>query len=209
MVHQLDPVELRVLGCLIEKQRTTPDAVPALAERAAARVQPGDEPRSRRRLRRGDGARRRCSGSAARLDTARERARLAARRSTATCSTRRSDCSPSRDCPARGADAARPADGRGELQAAQRAAASFASVPDVESTLERLAERELVQRQERRPGTREERWTHLLGETSEPQVERAEPAATTSLEDRLARIEARLSELERALAPHDPDEGRS
>ena len=43
-----DAVEIRVLGCLIEKQRTTPDAYP-LAELAAARVQPGDEPRSRRR----------------------------------------------------------------------------------------------------------------------------------------------------------------
>jgi uncharacterized protein YceH (UPF0502 family) len=96
-----------------------------------------------------------------------------------------------------------------ELRARSERLHHFASVPDVESTLERLAERELVQRQERRPGTREERWTHLLGETSEPQVERSEPTATTSLEERLARIEARLSELERALAPHDPDEGRS
>src|SRR6476620_10064545 len=28
MVHQLDPVQLRVLGCLLEKQRTTPDQYP-------------------------------------------------------------------------------------------------------------------------------------------------------------------------------------
>src|SRR5205814_10418210 len=28
VVHRLDPVELRVLGCLIEKQRTTPEQYP-------------------------------------------------------------------------------------------------------------------------------------------------------------------------------------
>ena len=64
-----------------------------------------------------------------------------------------------------------------ELRARSERLHHFASVPDVESTLERLVERELVQRQERRPGTREERWIHLLGEDSdvastEPQVER-------------------------------------
>ena len=48
-----DAVEIRVLGCLIEKQRTTP-TLPALAELAAARLQPVHEPRPGRRLRRGD-----------------------------------------------------------------------------------------------------------------------------------------------------------
>ena len=56
--QRIGPVELRVLGCLIEKQRTTPDAVPADAQLAAARVQPVDQPRPRRRLRRGDDPRR-------------------------------------------------------------------------------------------------------------------------------------------------------
>jgi uncharacterized protein YceH (UPF0502 family) len=95
-----------------------------------------------------------------------------------------------------------------ELRARSERLHHFASVPDVESTLERLGERELVQRQERRPGTREERWTHLLGDSTEPQVERAEPAASTSLEERVGQIEVRLAELERALALRDPGEGR-
>ena len=54
-----------------------------------------------------------------------------------------------------------------ELKTRTRAAAPFASIADVASTLARLDERELVQRLQRRPGTREERWTHLLGEDSD------------------------------------------
>ena len=102
-----------------------------------------------------------------------------------------------------------------ELRARSERLHHFASVPDVESTLERLVERELVQRQERRPGTREERWIHLLGEDSGVRLDGAaesSSAATRSseraaLEQRLARVEERLAELERALARRDPDEG--
>ena len=63
----------------------------------------------------------------------------------------------------------------------------FDSVPAVEQVLERLAGRELVARQGRRPGEREERWRQLLGGDA--------PAAApspSSLEDRVARIEAAL-----------------
>jgi uncharacterized protein YceH (UPF0502 family) len=207
MVHQLDPVQLRVLGCLLEKQRTTPDQYPLslnalrLACNQATNRDPVldlDESSVREAVQRLGtiGWSRLASGPGSRAAKYRQlfdEALGLLPSETALLAV----------LMLRGPQTA------AELRARSERLHHFASVPDVESTLERLAERELVQRQERRPGTREERWTHLLGETSEPQVERAEPTATTSLEDRLARIEARLSELERALAPHDPDEGRS
>jgi len=207
MVHLLDPAQLRVLGCLLEKQRTTPDQYPLslnalrLACNQATNRDPVldlDESTVREAVQRLGtiGWSRLASGPGSRAAKYRQlfdEALGLLPSETALLAV----------LMLRGPQTA------AELRARSERLHHFASVPDVESTLERLAGRELVQRQERRPGTREERWTHLLGETSEPQVERAEPAATTSLEDRLARIEARLSELERALAPHDPDEGRS
>ena len=64
--------------------------VSAVAERAAARLQPDDEPRPGRRLRRAARSTRRCSGSPAAAGSASRAARAAGRRSIASCSTRRS-----------------------------------------------------------------------------------------------------------------------
>ena len=41
----LTPEESRVLGCLLEKERTTPDAYPLSLNAPRGRVQPVDEPR--------------------------------------------------------------------------------------------------------------------------------------------------------------------
>ena len=57
----LDAAELRVLGCLVEKQRTTPDQYP-LSLNGSARVQPGHEPRPGRRVRRDRRSARRSPG---------------------------------------------------------------------------------------------------------------------------------------------------
>jgi uncharacterized protein YceH (UPF0502 family) len=67
-------------------------------------------------------------------------------------------------------------------------------VPELEETLERLAGRELVERQVRRPGEREERWRHLLGggERAAAAAAPAAPSSSASLEERVARIEAAL-----------------
>ena len=43
----LDPVEIRVLGALLEKQQATPEYYPLTAPRAPRGLQPEDEPRSR------------------------------------------------------------------------------------------------------------------------------------------------------------------
>jgi uncharacterized protein len=79
----------------------------------------------------------------------------------------------------------------------------FSANADVEEALRRLADRELVQELPRQPGRREERWTHLLEEAPRGEPVAAEsPAARSAaspLEQRLAQIEERLAELERRL----------
>jgi uncharacterized protein YceH (UPF0502 family) len=210
-VHRLDPVQLRVLGCLLEKQRTTPDQYPlslnALrnACNQATNREPVldlDEPTVREAVQRLGmiGWSRLASGPGSRAAKYRQLFDEAL------------DLLPSETAllavlMLRGPQTA------AELRARSERLHRFASVPDVEATLARLAERELVQRQERRPGTREERWLHLLGEDEPvgvPSTTAASPDAadrSASLEERLARVEERLTELERALAPRDSVEG--
>jgi uncharacterized protein YceH (UPF0502 family) len=210
-VHRLDPVQLRVLGCLLEKQRTTPDQYPLslnalrnACNQATNRdpVLDLDEPTVREAVQRLGmiGWSRLASGPGSRAAKYRQLFDEAL------------DLLPSETAllavlMLRGPQTA------AELRARSERLHRFASVPDVEATLARLAERELVQRQERRPGTREERWLHLLGEDEPvgfPSTTAASPDAadrSASLEERLARVEERLTELERALAPRDSVEG--
>lgn len=81
-------------------------------------------------------------------------------------------------------------------------------VPDVEAALRVLAGRDepLVVNVGRRPGQREERWMHLLGGPYEPTDEYAAAATSNvvtsptadriaALEERVARLEAQLEEL--------------
>jgi uncharacterized protein YceH (UPF0502 family) len=76
-------------------------------------------------------------------------------------------------------------------------------VPDVEAALRVLASREepLVVNMGRRPGQREERWMHLLGgtPTDESPVTAASNLATTASADRIAALEDRVARLEAAL----------
>jgi hypothetical protein len=188
----LDPVELRVLGCLIEKQRTTPDQYPLSLNglRLAANQSTNRDPvvaydegtirtaldrlgqRGWTRLASGPGSRvakfRHLLDDALEL-TPSQLALLAV-------------------LILRGAQTA------AELRTRSERIYPFASVPDVEAALQTLAERELVQRLPRRPGEREERWTQLLGEGSEPApaavVEGARPR-----DDRLERLEQEVAEL--------------
>ena len=72
---------------------------------------------------------------------------------------------------------------------------------ELESTLQALADRELVELLARQPGQREERWTHRLGPAM-PQSETAAaaPPPAAPRTDRLADLEARVAELERIVA---------
>jgi uncharacterized protein len=195
-----DAVELRVLGCLIEKQRTTPDQYPLslnslrLACNQATNRDPvvsfdeplirtGIERLSRRgwiRLASGPGSRvakyRHLFDEAMSLDGA-ETSLLAM-------------------LMLRGHQTA------AELKARTDRMYHFGSVPEAEERLRRLAERELVLLLDRRPGERESRWTHLLGDEELPAA--APTAAHTEphsdLEERVARLEELVAELQQRLA---------
>ncbi len=186
----LGPVEVRVLGCLIEKQRTTPDQYPLSlnALRLAANQTTNREPvadyeeseirealnrlgdRGWTRLASGPGSRaakfRHLLPEALGLDDA-ELALLAV-------------------LMLRGNQTA------AELRQRSERLHRFDSVPEVESALEGLARRELVERLPRRPGEREERWRQLLGGDGEPAAAPPSAPAERSLEERVARIEAAL-----------------
>ena len=193
----LDAAELRVLGCLVEKQRTTPDAYPLSlnALRLACNQATNREPvvdydeatirdalagLSRRgwaRLASGRGSRavkyRHLLDEALALDDA-EISLLAV-------------------LMLRGPQTP------GELKQRSERLHAFASVPDVVEALEGLVERELVARLPRRPGQKEERYAHLLGEESEAPAAAGPPEDDRlgALERRLVEVEARLDALER------------
>ena len=80
------------------------------------------------------------------------------------------------------------------------------SIEDVESALEALAAAELTEKLPRRPGQSQDRWRQLLGAESAAD---AEPPRSTNvesvtvtqspLEERVARLEQQVAELQRAL----------
>lgn len=80
---------------------------------------------------------------------------------------------------------------------------NFDNVADVDTCLHQLAERQLVQLIERQHGQKEQRWQQLVAEEAEQSVA---PAAITasglsgSVVDRVAQLEERVAKLEAALA---------
>ena len=188
-----DAVEIRVLGCLIEKQRTTPDVYPLslnalrLACNQSTNRDPVvayDEPTIRQALER--------------LDRKRW-ARLAS--GPGSCAVKFRHL----------LDEALELDGAGisllavlmlrgpqtpgELKLRAERLHRFESTADVEQTLHRLAGRELVRRLERRPGQKEERWQQLLGGDREGAETPERPAG--SLEERVAALEREVAALAR------------
>jgi len=192
MPAEPDAVEIRVVACLVEKQRTTPDVYPLSLNslRLACNQSTNRDPvvdydeatvsdalrrtalRGWTRLTSGAGSRarkyRHLLPEALGVDD-RELAVLAV-------------------LMLRGAQTP------GELKQRSERLHRFDSVPQVIETLEWLIERELVRRLDRRPGQKEERYEHLLGErsTGGATVEAAVPPE----EDRLGAFERRLRELE-------------
>jgi uncharacterized protein len=188
-----DEVELRVLGCLIEKQRTTPDVYPLslnslrLACNQTTNRDPVvsyDEETIRAALDRlaHRGWVRLASGPGSRAVKFRHLFDEALGLSDAQISVL---------C----VQMLRGAQTPGELKQRSERLHPFASLADVESTLSELTERELVVRLPRRPGQKEQRYAHTLGE------EAVEQSASVSLEDRVARLEEQMAELLGRLAP--------
>ena len=191
-----DAVELRVLGCLIEKQRTTPDQYPLslnalrLACNQATNRDPVvdyDEATVRAALDRParKGWTRLASGPGSR--TAKYRhllddalGRVPSQIALLAVLMLRGPQTP------------------GELKQRVERLYPFGTLEDVQRALDALAEAELVRRLPRRPGQSQDRWEQLLGGGS-PLTEAAEPAqvppADGDLELRVARLETQVAEL--------------
>ena len=198
----LDAVEIRILGALLEKEQTTPETYPLTVATllAACNQKTNREPvlevaetqvvDALDRLRqevlvwRKEGARsERWSQSVSRrwgLDTAGKRALLTL-------------------LLLRGPQTA------GELKSRSERLHAFTSLEEVEETLGRLAadEEPLVAELPRRPGQKETRWTHLVGEIAEAPAERERvpmAPAGPSLSSRVERLEAEVARLAADLA---------
>ena len=87
----------------------------------------------------------------------------------------------------------------GELKGRTERLHRFGSLSEVQQTLEGLIARELVARQTRQPGQKEERYAQLLGGDSPPAAA-APPAASDGLAERIGRLEETVAALQEALA---------
>jgi uncharacterized protein YceH (UPF0502 family) len=194
-----DSVELRVLGCLIEKQQTTPDVYPLslnslrLACNQTSNRDPVveyDEPMIRAALDRlaARGWARLASGPGSRAAKYRhllpEALEISDRELAVLCVLMlRGPQTP------------------GELKGRTERLQPFASLVDVHETLDGLIQRELVARLTRRPGQKEQRYAQLLG-ADQVDAERAERATTgrsDDLETRLSRLEDEVASLRQAV----------
>ncbi len=193
----LDPASLRVLGALMEKEMTTPDAYPltvnsliAAANQRSSRDPVTDlfEDEVRTALHTLQDleyiAPARDSGRTARYE----------HRIRTVLNLRRDETAVLCLLLLRGPQTP------GELRSRSDRMHSFDELASVQSTLDRMAAREtpLVSALPRTPGSREVRWTHLLGDPATQPI--PSPAAPASaLEDRVRALEDRLAQLETRL----------
>jgi uncharacterized protein YceH (UPF0502 family) len=201
-VHDLSPEELRVLGCLLEKQRTTPDTYPLTlnALRAACNQSTNRDPV---------------------VDYDDETIRDALERLRRRGFTRLTSYHGSRAAKYRhlldealqlGSEEQavlavmmlRGPQTPGELHQRTERLHHFPDMAALQDVIDELMERELVTRYDRRPGQREDRYGHLLG------AEAAEEAAADPgpppppppprSAERLDRLEREVAELRAELA---------
>ena len=197
-----DPVEIRVLGCLIEKQRTTPDQYPLslnalrLACNQATNRDPVvhyDEATVRAALERlaRKGWTRLATGPGSR--TAKYRhlldealGRVPSQIALLAVLMLRGPQTP------------------GELKQRVERLYPFGTLEDVQRALDALAEEELVRRLPRRPGQSQDRWEQLLGGGGDETGDATEVATSTAtapeapasrLEERVARLEEQVAAL--------------
>src|SRR4051812_12123702 len=203
-----DAVEIRVLGCLVEKQRTTPDVYPLSlnALRSACNQTTNREPI--------------VSYDESMIRDALERlgtrgfARLASRGRALKYRHLLDEA-----LSLSGAETAvlcvlmlRGPQTLGELKQRTERMQRFDSLDAVEATLDALAGRRLAEKLERRPGQKEQRYRQRLGAEAEPVVESytaapvtyqpppAAPAPDDGLERRVARLEDEVAHLREAIA---------
>jgi uncharacterized protein YceH (UPF0502 family) len=208
----LGPVEIRVLGCLIEKQRTTPDAYPLtlnglrLACNQSTNRDPVveyDEHEIRVALERL--ARRRFVRLASGHTT---RATKYRHLLDDTLSLSDADLALLAVLMLRGPQTP------GELKQRTERLHRFDDLQAIEDGLDSLAQRDFVRRLDRRPGQKEERYTHLMAADTDdedvaptPQTPHPTPATATPpapptdpLADRVDALEQQVSELRAQLS---------
>jgi uncharacterized protein YceH (UPF0502 family) len=190
-----DAVELRVLGCLLEKQRTTPDQYPLSlnALRLACNQTTNRDPvvaydeyeihEALQRLAR-RGWTRLASGAGSRAAKYRqlfdEELGLEGDETAVLCVLMlRGPQTP------------------GELNQRTARLHPFDGLGAIHESLDRLSARELVEQVDRRPGQKEERYRHLLGAAEEPRNDTAALPAPTATGDLAARVEALEAEVAR------------
>jgi uncharacterized protein YceH (UPF0502 family) len=193
-----DAVEIRVLGCLIEKQRTTPDQYPLslnslrLACNQSTNRDPVvdyDERTIKAALERMSvrGWTRFASGAGSRALKYRHLLDEALDLSDA-------------DLALLAVMMLRGPQTLGELKARSERMHRFDTLDDVQGTLDSLAQRELAARQPRRPGQKEDRFAQLLGGTEEEQPQPVVTAEPPVEPDRVGALERRVEQLERQIA---------
>jgi uncharacterized protein YceH (UPF0502 family) len=190
---EVDAVEIRVLGCLLEKQRTTPDQYPLslnalrLACNQSTNRDPVvdyDERTIKAALDRmsNRGWTRFASGASSRALKYRHLLNEALGLSDPELAVL-------------AVLMLRGAQTPGELKQRTERLHRFGSSAEVVQTLEGLAQRELVRRLERRPGQKEERYEQLLGGSTTEELESSPSGQTPDFETRLARLEAAVEDL--------------
>ena len=203
-----DAVEIRVLGCLVEKQRTTPDQYPLSlnALRLACNQATNRDPVADY-----DEAEIRAA-----LDRLSRRGwvRLASEPGSRVAKYRHLLDEALGRVPSQIALLAvlmlRGAQTPGELKQRVERLYPYGSIEDVESALEALAAADLAEKLPRRPGQSQDRWRQLLGTDDEgAAVREPEPVRSTNvesvgstqtpLEERVARLEQQVADLQRAL----------
>jgi len=201
-----DPAELRVLGCLVEKQRTTPDQYPLtlnslrlacnqatnrdpVVDFDEATVRAALEKLSRRgwvRLATGPGSR--VAKYRHLLDD--DLGRVPSQIALLGVLMLRGPQTP------------------GELKTRVERLYPYSTLEDVQKALDALAAAELVHVLPRRPGQSQDRWEQLLGGNAaaapaalagSPSAGESDATSQGSLEERVARLEAQVAELQQAL----------
>jgi len=187
-----DAVEIRVLGCLVEKQRTTPDAYPLSlnALRLACNQSTNRDPvvdydesiirSALERLSR-KGWTRLASGAGSRAAKYRHLFDQAVGVSPAELSLLSVLMLRGPQTP-------------GELKQRAERMHPFGSLAEIEEVLAGLIERELVARAARRPGQKEERYSQLLGDGATTES-RAAPGSASD-DDRFSELDRRVAALE-------------
>jgi uncharacterized protein YceH (UPF0502 family) len=190
---EVDAVEIRVLGCLIEKQRTTPDQYPLSlnALRLACNQTTNRDPVV-------DYDERTIKAALDRM-AHRDWTRFASGAGSRALKYRHmldeklglSDA----ELAVLAVLMLRGPQTPGELKQRTERLHRFASPAEVVQTLDALAARELVQQLGRRPGQKEERYIQLIGGDAEEPGSGPERGQSPDFEERLARLEAAVEDL--------------